>query len=87
MLVVTDILDEGFFTLQGNSVQAVQMGPGDGPRWFSGSLSADGTFTSAELGDTRPFQSRVLSDRARSQLDAQCAQLEKLAWWATRPGP
>lgn len=79
-LVLTDIVNEGVFLRIGYSIQATQMGNGDGPAGFDGILADDGSFTSQVLGGSRPFQNHVLTELDRINLDEDCSALAGRPW-------
>jgi hypothetical protein len=56
ILVVTDIANEGRYTLAGQTVNAVQSGGVDGPPSFTATLRDDGTLTSPQLSGMNPWQ-------------------------------
>ncbi|MBA3499345.1 MAG: hypothetical protein M4D80_09850 [Myxococcota bacterium] len=73
-LIVTDIVNEGRYDLDGKDVTATRASPGDGPSMFSLTLNASG-FESPELAGANPW--------AKTTVDAssECSTLEGRMWW------
>lgn len=73
-LIVTDIVNEGRYDLDGEDVTATRASPGDGPSTFSLTLNATG-FESPELGSTNPWR------KTTADASGECAALEGRTWW------
>lgn len=83
ILVVTDIVNEGSYVLDGDDVRGTQQDVGDGAATFTLRRAADGTFTSAELGG-RPWRPATLDAAEREDLVDDCAAIEGRRWWRDR---
>jgi hypothetical protein len=76
-LVVTDIVNEGLYTVEDRRIVATLAAPGDAPETFTFVPIPDG-LESPELGGTHPWRP---SGTEADQLDETCAALEGRTWW------
>ncbi len=81
-LMLTDIMNEGRYTQQGQQVDGALEGSGDAPGRFTATLAQDGsTFTSPQLPGSHPWNRQLLSGAALTQAQDTCAAMEGRFWW------
>jgi hypothetical protein len=81
-LNVTDISNEGVYSIEGDTIVGRQGGAGDGPERFTGKLGPGRTsFTSPELSGRHPWRKVTLQGEERLRVDEDCEVLPGRDWW------
>ena len=84
-LLLTDIMNEGRFSRDGQQVEAELEGGGDGPGRFSATLDAqESSLTSPQLGGEHRWLRQLLDAPARQQAVQSCQAIEGRTWWPQR---